>query len=101
MSNKHTPGPWSAEPDFQGRYIVYGNDARVVGNVLPTSDGWRREDGEVTANARLIAAAPDLLAALSLTLEALESLRSDGVTSSEDDDAAHAAGLAIARAVDC
>ena len=52
----HTPGPWKAE-SFSGRY-----------NVWPISK--RRDDGTAVAydmdeaNARLIAAAPDLLAAL-------------------------------------
>jgi hypothetical protein len=57
--NRHTPGPWRAEgPDWIGDY-----------NVIPPGDGFavaavvvnRRPAPEVAANARLIAAAPDLL----------------------------------------
>lgn len=57
--SKHTPGPWGlekAEPERPGNYYVLAPDmnlaiARVYGN-----------SGE--ANARLIAAAPELLEAL-------------------------------------
>lgn len=50
-SNKHTPGPWSLESDGS---IVMGN--QVVGTA-PSPDTAGKE--ETTANARLIAAAPD------------------------------------------
>ena len=55
-TTKHTPGPWSASPSptSDGLYHVYKAD----GNFLTL------EDAEHEANARLIAAAPDLLAAL-------------------------------------
>lgn len=66
---KHTPGPW----------VVDGNDISPADNdrlgicsVQPVDDvrgGWRY--GEQTfANGHLIAAAPDLLEALELILEA-------------------------------
>ena len=55
-TTKHTPGPWSASPSptSDGLYHVYKAD----GNFLTL------EDAEHKANARLLAAAPDLLAAL-------------------------------------
>ena len=55
MTTTHTPGPWTTGSALdekaclsRGEYIVFP---------LP-------EDSEIEANARLIAAAPDLLAAL-------------------------------------
>lgn len=65
----HTPGPWLA--DFHneqrngGRFIthVHGGNQLVPIAAVPTGvEGYGREEGR--ANARLIAAAPDLLAAL-------------------------------------
>jgi hypothetical protein len=50
MNTKHTPGPWKCVPDA---WIVADNGA-----VILTSQGMEEAD------ARLIAAAPDLLAAL-------------------------------------
>ena len=49
----HTPGPWEAEGDYVFAPIV-GYDARIA----------RVTDIDSEANARLIAAAPDLLEAL-------------------------------------
>ena len=65
---QHTPGPWSAvqfpdEPDW----VVIGpnGDERIA-----TVGGNQQRDAE--ANARLIAAAPDLLAALQYGLESAD-----------------------------
>lgn len=56
----HTPGPWDVEPKGS-RNFVDGADGLAVAYL-----GWAgvRERSEIEANARLIAAAPDLLAAL-------------------------------------
>lgn len=80
MESKHTPGPWFVP---EGPYIsglsveVQGNDAAVL---CPGSGGarsytnticdvtWSGTD-EWEANARLIAAAPDLLDALDAMLD--------------------------------
>lgn len=53
---KHTTGPWCCSPSVENdaEYSVYNED----GNVLTF------DDSEHEANARLIAAAPDMLAAL-------------------------------------
>ena len=57
MAGQHTPGPW----DVYGGEIGTAPDATLaVVCALSGNDGDNEED----ANARLIAAAPDLLAAL-------------------------------------
>jgi hypothetical protein len=57
MTTKHTPGPWIAYPKTGGEILYYGI---VVARALRGKlTGWEQD-----ANARLIAAAPDLLAEL-------------------------------------
>jgi hypothetical protein len=62
MSTTHTPGPWCAE----GHNVFKG--ARPLPLALFIADcshsGAHRPQAETEANARLIAAAPELLAAL-------------------------------------
>lgn len=59
---KHTPGPWEAWPMEDGCSVAYRiNDAR--GYEIGVTSG-RDGEGEEVANARLIAAAPELLEAL-------------------------------------
>ncbi len=60
MKSRHTEGPWQwAASDIQdGRYSIYHNGPIAYCGDTTASPG----DGE--ANARLISAAPDLLAAL-------------------------------------
>lgn len=60
MTTKHTPGPWRYEPGRDGRppYVIRGTEGGFV-VVGMTAD--RQE-----ADARLIAAAPELLEALSV-----------------------------------
>jgi hypothetical protein len=65
--NKHTPGPWRVLPKWDERTngrLVYANNA---GNSV-ASALYLGGTEEATANARLIAAAPDLLAALQTSL---------------------------------
>jgi hypothetical protein len=59
MSTKHTPGPWAAAPT-DGGFAVYEDDGEGNGDHIQCIPGHPR--GE--ANARLIAAAPELLSAL-------------------------------------
>ncbi len=66
MSAKHTPGPWIVTVDC-GAHVIRG--AEEQHQDLGTSYLWRDYvastwGGESEANARLIAAAPELLAAL-------------------------------------
>lgn len=54
----HTPGPWTCGPGAGGRYGIWATSLRY--GVLDTS----APGIDVEANAALIAAAPDMLAAL-------------------------------------
>jgi hypothetical protein len=56
----HTPGPWKAEDSFGtlGLKNIFDNDGEYIGGVRNSDD-----------NARLIAAAPDLLEACEAALE--------------------------------
>lgn len=57
--NKHTPAPWTVNPKAKTN-IRHGN--LTIANCSSTHDGSREE--EEIANAKLIAAAPELLEAL-------------------------------------
>jgi len=62
-----TSGPWKIKPAFVHGYhnsdSIVGFDGKVVAT---TGQAWRRHRKERDANARLIAAAPELLHALEL-----------------------------------
>jgi len=64
--SKHTPGPWYAV----GRWVEHENEKIAdICNCDPESMGQghlNRSDDEIRANARLIAAAPDMLNALEM-----------------------------------
>ena len=60
--SEHTPGPWSAEDT-----VIYGPSHLNIAELEPND--YIRND-EQRANARLIAAAPDLLAALDALVDA-------------------------------
>lgn len=63
MTTQHTPGPWDASrcatPPGHTQYTIYAGDTRVAMAF------------ETDANAHLVAAAPDLLAALESTTRCL------------------------------
>lgn len=66
MTTKHTQGPWTARgtlgphsnPSLKGPCVVEAAN----GYVLATMNGWRNDEQE--ANAKLIAAAPNMLEVL-------------------------------------
>ena len=65
MKTLHTPGPW---------FLGEGTPWKVLdanGQYIVNTDTHRRTYKECVANAQLICAAPDLLAALKATLEML------------------------------
>src|SRR3989337_294167 len=78
--NDHTPGPWKVLLNYDnridetilGRHTIKGADDYNVARVWEL-DEILDKPGLTEANARLIAAAPDLLAAL----ESLEKMTSD------------------------
>lgn len=69
----HTPGPWDND----------GNDISAKGSVIatvtlpPLTDSDRITGPEIVANARLIAAAPELLAALKRRAERRDAFDDD------------------------
>lgn len=79
--SKHTPGPWTMcfrSGDMSEGTVERGSD--LVAIVCGANYGaWRdapdEGDAEFEANTRLIAAAPDLLAALKSALGALEEMQ--------------------------
>ena len=71
MSEKHTPGPWRTN----GFQIEGPNMGLVIATATAPRIGWApktKEEG--LANARLIASAPDLLAAAKKALNFIHSL---------------------------
>lgn len=69
--SKHTPGPWSVSTSMPTRVVVSSN-----GHTFPiancSNSGWSTEIAE--GNARLTAAAPDMLNALRLSATVFEIL---------------------------
>jgi hypothetical protein len=70
MSGTHTPGPWRADCGGSGNQrggfsVTAANDGVVICGRM----GWPHCADESEANARLIAAAPDLLAACKALVE--------------------------------
>jgi len=75
----HTPGPWHSCCATTNAHYIFSEDCETTicqpRHNDPALDGYEPMEGTVTieqrlANARLIAAAPDLLAALQLAIEA-------------------------------
>lgn len=64
---QHTAGPWRLDPDDMG--LVLDADGAPIQTAGPHAIDDTTADGSGYANARLIAAAPDLLAALRECLE--------------------------------
>ena len=98
MNTQHTPGPWTAVDG--GRYIQSSREHGVNTTTQHDLDICRLDyennmlAGERVANARLIAAAPDLLAALRTLVE----LEERGQPPGTDDIATGRAAIAKAEA---
>lgn len=69
--NAHTPGDWAATTSIAGAHTVIAGDDLIA-------DCGIEADGPALANARLISAAPDLLAAVETAMRVLSDLQ--GVT---------------------
>lgn len=65
--SKHTPGPWNQGHSDVGKEVVFLNGLTEPEKTLGPDDTWI--DCVTEANARLIAAAPELLDALQRLLE--------------------------------
>jgi len=97
---KHTPGPWSFGPAVPGAkqcFYISGNHAAHNREVdIGTVQGGYYS---CEANARLIAAAPDLLEALERVLLDIEFMWEDGTLPDRREDIIYqAARAAIAKA---
>jgi len=64
MMMKHTQGPWAVSNYYAGKASISGKDWGGFATVVTRLDGDENEYGEGLANARLIAAAPDMYTAL-------------------------------------
>jgi hypothetical protein len=69
---KHTPGPWSVEIPYAGFSAIRGAKGELVFGIAVGGAESRQPPEVCEANARLIAAAPALYAALERALPYLE-----------------------------
>lgn len=75
MPNKFTPGPWRMGEKSDNWWSVFTNENKKVAIIQPIHKPGNREKDDFdteTANARLIAAAPDLLEALQMAARFIE-----------------------------
>ena len=70
----HTPGPWTAERATPNTINIDG-DGFSIGEVYDGAEDTDSEGSTAEANARLIAAAPELLAALENCIETLDAAK--------------------------
>ncbi len=104
----HTPGPWRYEldghetNDMRHAILSEANDLWVAACYRSgtTAKRERSEEAEkeAEANARLMAAAPDLLAALKVMLRDVEAVSADGQVGIELEPSIYQASAAIAKA---
>jgi hypothetical protein len=94
METKHTPGPWLVTKDRWGALCVNNHDA--FASEFPVAAVNGAGDEEKAANARLIAAAPDLIAALTFMLADYE--EAYGGDEKDEPVAMSAARAALAKA---
>lgn len=97
---KHTPGPWERNGgsiiDARGNVIAQRFSRRHI----ERGETWADciEPVEADANARLIASAPALLAALKALADCVESHRAGGICREDHDEMLRAADAAIQQA---
>lgn len=95
MSNTHTPGPWTAHIERFSTSIQIG-EAFVSAPYQPPNGRGRCPQQD--ADARLIAAAPDLLAACEAAIETIEDAENTANTNCEPTLVLLRAAIAKARA---
>lgn len=69
---KHTPGPWLVEAPWSGCSAIRGPNNKLVFGLASGLPHEKQHDEICVANARLIAATPDLLDALENLLTAID-----------------------------
>jgi len=94
----HTPGPWEIKPRVHAEMFaaIMGADGHLVVNLGDGGNGIEQQ----TANGHLIAAAPDLLAALEVLLGRIETRFLGEVEKREADQARAAIAKAKGKAVE-
>ena len=92
---QHTPGPWAILDRAEDSRTHVSNGAHIVCTL-----GTTRTDGSPnhSANAALIAAAPDLLSALNLLLDKLHAHAPGLITNQHTESAITKAEMAISKA---
>jgi hypothetical protein len=100
MTAKHTPGPWEARQDYRSALYIVGPDSERIANSPGGANSNPAVYAKGYANARLIAAAPELLEALGKLLNTLPTERGDlawARMSDEDKRALYDAAIIRAR----
>jgi len=97
---KHTPGPWSAERGAYGDWFINAADGSVwIAKTVPMRDLMTKlAIFETEHDARLIAAAPDMLAALQAMSTSFHDVEHMGGLDDHKTIAANMARAAIAKA---
>ena len=92
--SRHTPGPWEINERHGGVIYIEG-----VGNTVAIchDDGFDIDHAEAEANARLIAAAPQVLEALELADELIDQLIIDNTDNYVEERAKIRAAIAAAK----
>jgi len=72
MSAQHTPGPWFTDPNDATKVLKQFRSPKVRNETIAATNRTWMTESEKIANARLIVAAPDLLAALQAIVAELD-----------------------------
>jgi hypothetical protein len=90
----HTSGPWTVIEKCEGTQVIVSGPEDWVGVALVYGD----TDEEAEANARLIAAAPELLDAIELAYDLLNTMTTSEYSRGGDANVRHVLRTAIAKA---
>ncbi len=71
MAEQHTPGPWEATRGYNPQ--IRAGETFICSPMATRDSIGGMQIGEIAANARLIAAAPDLLEAAQFVMRCIES----------------------------
>jgi len=106
MKPTHSPGPWFTArrgPDCSFAINIYAKRGAAIANVIDFGcaeqvNQYEKPNAEQAANARLMAAAPDLLDACRDLLDALEAMPPDYVSAPYTSSRIFAARAAVRKA---